>query len=106
MGEHFEIEMPGSTENLNMACFAISRALDDLAFSVPQAALIARHLLRVVGRIIIDTSAPGADPEVWQNTEAMTLLWLREALVPIGYDIQPIPGSGRGPVPEPSEGWV
>jgi hypothetical protein len=102
----FEITSPAEAENLNMACFAITRALLDLDFSVPEAAPLARHLLRVVGRIIVDTGTPGADPEVWANTESMALQWLREALRANGYEIQPLPGSGRPPVEDPSEGWT
>jgi hypothetical protein len=106
MGEvGFEIERPAEAENLNMACFAITRALADLDFSVPEAVPLARHLLRIAGRIIIDTGTSGADPAVWPNTESMALQWLREALRPHGYDVQPIPGSGRPPVDDPSEGW-
>lgn len=88
-----------------MACFAITRALADLDFSVPEAAPLARHLLRIAGRIVIDTGTPGAAPEVWENTESMALQWLREALRPHGYDVQPLPGSGRPPVEDPSQGW-
>jgi hypothetical protein len=101
----FEIVRPAEAENLNMACFAITRAMADLDFSVPVAAPLARHLLRVAGRIVIDTGTPGADPEVWPNTESMALQWLREALKPHGYDIQPLPGSGRPPVEDPSLDW-
>jgi hypothetical protein len=101
----FEITQPANAENLNMACFAITRALEDIEFSVPEAAPLARHLLRVVGRIVIDTGVPGADPRVWANTESMALQWLREALRPQGYDVQPLPGSGRPPVEDPSQGW-
>lgn len=106
MAEGFEIQRPAEAENLNMACFAITRALADLDFSVPQAAPLARHLLRVVGRILIDAGGPGADPEVWANTESMALQWLRAALNEIGYDVQPLPGSGRPPVEDPLEGWT
>jgi hypothetical protein len=101
----FEITRPAEAENLNMACFAITRALEDLAFSVPEAAPLARHLLRVVGRIVIDTGTPGADPAVWANTESMALQWLREAIGPHGYGIEPLPGSGRAPVEDPSSDW-
>ena len=101
----FEIQRPGDAENLNMACFAITRALGDLDFSVPEAAPLARHLLRIAGRIVIDTAVAGADPEVWPNTESMALQWLREALRPLGYDVQPTPEGGRPPVEDPSEGW-
>ena len=65
--EGFLIERPAEAENLNMACFAISRALEDLDFSVPEAAPLARRLLRVVGRILIDTSVAGADPASHQG---------------------------------------
>ena len=102
----FEITRPAEAENLNMACFAITRALLDLDFTVPEAAPLARHLLRVVGRIIVDTATPGADPEVWATTESMALQWLREALRANGYDVQPLPGSGRPPVEDPTEGWA
>ena len=101
----FEILRPGEAENLNMACFAITRALGDLDFSVPEAAPLARHLLRVVGRILIDAGSPGAEAEVWPNTESMALQWIRAALNEIGYDVQPLAGSGRPPVEDPSEGW-
>jgi hypothetical protein len=105
MTDSFEITRPAEAENLNMACFAITRALEDLDFSVPEAAPLARHLLRIVGRIVIDSATAEADPEIWPNTESMALQWLREALKPNGYDVQPLPGSGRPPVKEPSEGW-
>jgi hypothetical protein len=102
----FEILRPAEAENLNMACFAITKALEDLDFSVPAAAPMARHLLRIAGRIIIDTASPGADPKVWENTESMALQWLQEALQPNGYAVTPIPGSGRLPVEDPSKGWL
>jgi len=105
MTDSFEIARPAEAENLNMACFAITRALEDLEFSVPEAAPLARHLLRIVGRIVIDAATPGADPGIWPNTESMALQWLREALRPSGYDVQPLAGSGRPPVEEPSAGW-
>jgi glyoxylase-like metal-dependent hydrolase (beta-lactamase superfamily II) len=101
----FEITRPAAAENLNMACFAITRALEDLEFCVPEAAPLARHLLRVAGRIVIDTGTPEADPAVWANTESTALQWLREALRANGYDIQPLPGSGRPPVEDPSLDW-
>lgn len=105
MAERFEIESPAAAENLNMACFAISRALEDLDFSVPQAAPMARCLLRIVGRIIIDTGSSGADPALWPNTESMALQWLNEALAPNGYEVKPIEGSGRSEIEDPSQAW-
>ena len=88
-----------------MACFQLTRELDGLTCSVEQASPLVRTLLRVVGRVVIDTGVPGADPEVWDNTEVMALQWIREALRPLGYDVTPLPGSGRPDVPDPSE-WT
>jgi hypothetical protein len=39
--------------------------------------------------------------EAWDNTETTVLQWLREALTPLGYDVTPLPGAGRAPVPDP-----
>ena len=92
-------------ESLNMECFRISKATEGLAFSVPDAGQFVRRLLRVAGRVIIDAGGEGADAEIWPNTEVMALQWLQEALAPLGYDVQPLPDSGRGPVPDPSVDW-
>jgi len=92
-------------ERINMACFELSRQVRELECCVPEAAPLARTLLRIVGRVVIDTGAPGADPAVWQSTEVMALQWLREALAPLGYDVRPKPGSGRREVPDPSSEW-
>ena len=89
-----------------MACFQLSREIGELACCVPEASPLARTLLRVVGRVVIDTGAPGADPAVWANTEVMALQWMREALTRLGYDVRPLPGSGRPEVPDPSSEWV
>lgn len=88
-----------------MTCFELSRQVGVLECSVPEAAPLARTLLRVVGRIVIDTGPPGADPAVWASTEMMALQWVREALAPLGYDVRPLPGSGRAEVPDPSSEW-
>ena len=93
-------------ERINMACFDLSRAVGGLRCSVPQAAPLARTLLRVVGRVVIDTGTPGADPSVWQNSEVTALQWIKEAIRPLGYDVRPLPGSGRPEVPEPSSEWA
>src|SRR5258706_15380292 len=58
-------------QTFNAACFMLSRALDDLDMTVPQAAPLARRLLRVIGRVVIDTGVAGADPAIWPNTEEM-----------------------------------
>ncbi len=95
-----------AAERVNMACFELSRQVQDLGCCVPQAAPLARTLLRVVGRVVIDTAAPGAEPGVWDNTEVMALQWLREAIRPLGYDVTPLPGSGRREVPDPTSEWA
>lgn len=88
-----------------MECFRLSRALQELAFVHPEAAPVIRRLLRVVGRVVIDTAAPGADPAAWANTEEMALLWIDEAIKPLGYEVKPAPGGGRPELPEPSASW-
>jgi hypothetical protein len=95
-------------EAFNLACFRLVRALDELDFCVPQAAPLARRLLRAVGRVVIDTAGPGADPAVWSNTEAMLVLWVDEALREQGYEVRPVPGAGRPPLQdlrEPAQDW-
>ena len=84
---------PRTPEELNMACFALSRELAELEFSVPQAAPLARTLLRVVGRVVIDCGGGGADPAVWPNTEEMAVQWIDEALRPLGRSVAPPPGN-------------
>jgi hypothetical protein len=93
-------------ERINMTCFELSRQVNLLACSVPEATPLARTLLRVVGRVVIDTGVPGADAAVWENTEMMALQWIREAIEPLGYDVRPRPDSGRPEVPDPSDDWV
>ncbi len=93
-------------ERINMACFELSREVGRLQCSVSQAAPLARTLLRVVGRVVIDSGAPGAEPGVWENTEAMALQWIKEAIAPLGYEVRPVPGSGRPELPEPGSEWA
>jgi len=71
---------PIDAETFNAACFMLSRSLDEMNLSVPEAAPLARLLLRVVGRVVIDTGTPGASPVVWPNTKEMALEWIQEAL--------------------------
>ena len=71
---------PIDAETFNAACFILSRALEGMSFSVPQAAPLVRRLLRVAGRVVIDTGQAGSAPEVWPNTEEMALQWIDEAL--------------------------
>jgi hypothetical protein len=97
---------PSQAERINMACFELSREVEGLDCCVEPAAPLARTLLRVVGRVVIDTGLPGAEASVWPNTEVMALQWLNEALAPLGYEVRPTAGSGRPEVPEPSSEWV
>ena len=76
-------------ETFNSACFMLSQALEELEFSVPEAAPLARRLLRVVGRVIIDTATPNASAEGWPNTREMALQWIEEALRALGYEVRP-----------------
>jgi hypothetical protein len=99
-------EQPAAAERINRACYELSREVAELPCSVAPAAPMARTLLRVVGRVVIDTGAPDADPALWPNTEVMALQWLNEALRPLGYEVKPLPDSGRPEVPDPSSEWV
>ncbi len=96
---------PIDAQTCNAACFMLSRAIDDLDLSVPEAAPLVRRLLRVAGRVIIDTGEPGASPEVWPNTREMALQWIDEALRSLGYQVRPTPDSGRPELKRPEETW-
>jgi hypothetical protein len=78
---------PIDAQTFNAACFVLSRALDDLYLSVPEATPLIRRLLRVAGRVVIDTGLPDSAPETWPNTEEMVLQWLDEALVALGHKV-------------------
>ncbi len=80
---------PIDAETFNAACFMLSRALEGISFSVPDAAPLVRRLLRVAGRVVIDTGSAASAPEVWPNTEEMALQWIDEALRALGYEVRP-----------------
>ena len=86
---------PIDAQTFNAACFMLSRALEELELSVPEAAPLIRRLLRVVGRVVIDTGEPGSDPAVWPNTEEMALQWIDEAVRGLGYQVHATPEGGR-----------
>jgi hypothetical protein len=86
---------PIDAQTFNSACFMLSRALEDLALSVPEAAPLARRLLRVAARVVIDTGLQDSSADAWPNTEEMALLWIDEALGSLGYEVRPAPGGGR-----------
>jgi hypothetical protein len=73
----------------------LSRALEEIEFSVPEAAPLVRRLLRVAGRVVIDTGLPGSSTETWPNTKEMALQWIDEGLRDLGYEVGPRPGRGR-----------
>src|SRR5258708_24790865 len=95
LAERLAGDEPLDAQTFNSACFMLSRALEDLALSVPEAAPLARRLLRVAARVVIDTGLPGSSPETWSNTEEMALLWIDEALRSLGYQVRAIAETGR-----------
>ena len=86
---------PIDAETFNAACFMLTRALEEMSFSVPEAAPLVRRLLRVAGRVVIDTGQPESSPEVLPNTKGMALEWISEALRALGYEVRPAPDSGH-----------
>lgn len=90
---------------LNMACFRVVEQLEGLEFVSPEAAPLVRRLLRVAGRVIIDAAGEDASAEHWAGAEEMALLWLDEALKPLGYEVRPIEGGGKPELPDPSVDW-
>ena len=78
---------PMDAETFNAVCFMLSRSLEEIEFSVPEAAALIRRLLRVCGRVAIDTGTAPASADVWPNTREMALEWIDEALGELGYRI-------------------
>ena len=105
LAERLAGDEPIDAQTFNVACFMLSRSLDQLALSVPEAAPLARHLLRVAGRIVIDTGLPGAAAEAWRGTEEMALVWIDEALRALGYQVRALPDVGRGELKKVDEDW-
>jgi len=75
--------------------FMLSRALEEMDLTISEAAPLVRRLLRVAGRVVIDTGLPDSSSETWPNTEEMALLWISEALRELGYQVCPIAGGGK-----------
>jgi hypothetical protein len=88
LAERLARSEPIDAETFNAACFMLSRALQDMSFSVSEAAPLVRRLLRVAGRVVIDTGLPDSSPEAWPNTEEMALEWIDEALRELGYEVK------------------
>jgi hypothetical protein len=95
LAEKLSANEPIDAQTFNAACFMLSRALEGLELTVLEAAPLTRRLLRVAGRIVIDTGLEGSSPATWANTEAMVLLWIDEALRDLGYEVRPSPDRGR-----------
>jgi hypothetical protein len=89
LAERLANDKPIDAETFNAACFMLSRALEGLELSVPEAAPLVRRLLRVAGRVVIDTGMPDSSPEVWPNTREMAVQWIDEALRALGYEASP-----------------
>ena len=92
-------------QTFNSACFMLSRALDELVLTVPEAAPLAKRLLRVAGRVVIDTGLRDSSPDAWPNTEEMSLQWIDEALRALGYQVVPLPDGGRPELKRVDEDW-
>src|SRR6185437_13723069 len=71
---------PIDAQTFNAACFMLSRAIDELGLSVPEAAPLVKRMLRVAGRVVIDTGLADSSPDTWPNTREMALQWIDEAL--------------------------
>jgi hypothetical protein len=95
LAEKLSANEPIDAETFNTACFMLSRSLEDLRLTVPEAAPLIRRLLRVAGRVVIDTGLAASTPDTWANTEEMALLWINEALRELGYEVRPVPDGGR-----------
>jgi hypothetical protein len=91
LAERLAAAGPIDAETVNAACFMLSRALQDIDFSVPEAAPLLRRVLRVAGRVVIDAGTRGADPDDWPNAQAMAIEWLDEALRELGYAVRQVP---------------
>jgi hypothetical protein len=89
LAERLANSTPIDAETFNAACFMLTRALEGLEFSTPEAAPLVRRLLRVAGRVAIDTAATDSSPETWPNTREMALQWIDEALRALGYEARP-----------------
>jgi len=95
LAEKLAANEPIDAQTFNAACFMLSRSLEDLDLTVLEAAPLIRRLLRVAGRVVIDTGIAGSTAEAWPNTEKMALRWIDEALRELGYQVRPKPDGGR-----------
>jgi glyoxylase-like metal-dependent hydrolase (beta-lactamase superfamily II) len=103
LAERMSGDQPIDAQTFNAACFMLSRALENLSFTVPDAAPLVRRLLRVSGRVVIDTGMPDSPAETWPNTEEMALQWIDEALRALGYEVRPTADGGRPDLKRPDD---
>jgi hypothetical protein len=89
LAERLANSTPIDAQTFNAACFMLTRALEEMEFSTPEAAPLVRRLLRVAGRVVIDAAGPDSSPDVWPNTREMALQWIDEALRALGYEARP-----------------
>jgi hypothetical protein len=105
LAEKLSADEPIDAQTFNAACFMLSRCLEDLNLTVPEAAPLIRRLLRVSGRVVIDTGLAGASADTWSNTEKMALQWIDEALRDLGYEVRPSPDGGRSELKRVDAEW-
>ena len=105
LAERLAGEDPIDAQTFNAVCFMLSRALEDMTLSVPEAGPLTRRLLRVAGRIVIDTGLPDSPAETWPSTEEMVLLWIDEALRELGYQVRPTSEGGLAELVRADEDW-
>src|SRR3989442_15600056 len=89
LAERLANDRPIDAETFNAACFMLSRALENLEFSVPEAAPLVRRLLRVAGRVVIDTATPDASAEGGPGTQERAIQGVGEARRPRGGEAVP-----------------
>ncbi|HEY8759685.1 MAG TPA: hypothetical protein VIP52_02100 [Candidatus Dormibacteraeota bacterium] len=105
LAEKLSANEPIDAQTFNAACFMLSRSLEDLTLTVPEAAPLIRRLLRVAGRVVIGTGTAGSSADTWPNTEEMALLWIDEALRDLGYEVRPAPDGGQPEIKRTAENW-
>jgi hypothetical protein len=105
LAEKLSANAPIDAQTFNAACFMLSSALEGLELTVTEAAPLTRRLLRVAGRVVIDTGSAGASADTWPNTEEMALLWIDEALRDLGYEVRPAPDGGRTELKRADADW-
>lgn len=106
LAEKLSANEPIDAQTFNAVCFMLSRCLEDLNLTVAEAAPLIRRLLRVAGRVVIDTGAPGSSAETWSNTEEMALQWIDEALRGLGYEVRPSSDGGRSELRRAEVDWA